>query len=80
VNRVTYQIALDENGKRFGEAMNGKRAAVIGRVSGEGEVRSLAVERFEEIKKGAEPQETKTSTPPRRRSGTTRRTTRRGGR
>ena len=76
VNKVTYKVTLDENGKKLGEAMSGKKAAVIGRVSGEGAERCLTVESYGEIKKAAKQEEKKTKTPPRRRPGTRKRSTR----
>jgi len=80
INEVTYKVVLDENGKKLGEAMSGKRAAVIGRVSGEGKERSLTVESFSDIKKEAKQEEKKTRTPPRRTSGTGKRSTRKRAR
>ena len=61
VNTVTYRAAMDENGKKLGETMDGQRASVLGYVSGTGAIRSITVLSFEEIKK-REP----TKPPPRR--------------
>jgi hypothetical protein len=76
VNRVTYQVVLNETGKKLGTDMDGKRAVVIGRVSGEGDVRSVNVESFEDAAKATKADEKKAkTTPPRRKTTTTRKTT-----
>lgn len=56
VNKVTYKVDLDENGLKLGEQMDGKRASVLGYVSGAGEVRPLSVLSFGEIKKDSKEQ------------------------
>jgi len=77
VNKITYKVALDESGLKLGEQMDSRRASVLGYVSGTGEVRSLAVQSFGEIKKATEKPPKQKAT---KRTTTRKRTTKRSSR
>ena len=77
VNKITYKVDLDENGRKLGEQMGGRRASVLGYVSGTGEVRSLAVQSFGEIKKASKEQPKQKA---KKRTTTRKRTTKRSSR
>jgi len=47
---TAIKVALDENGKKLGAALAGKKAEVTGTYEGEGDAKVLKVEAFKEVK------------------------------